>query len=142
MTIRSPFDIDQELCKLADANTRTLPHVRPCARTLQPTYHKGATIMQEPLRSLSQIAFEIEDHIRKASIKRPGNIPAWATYSRPYVNAMKSLSSTTDRYLLGTGRDIVLRALYNLQSWRGEDARRIKAELQAHLDYYPAGKLL
>ena len=51
--------------------------------------------------------------------------------AEPYLQAMSSLESVSDRYYFDTGRDIVLRFLSNASSWRGESARRIKAELRA-----------
>lgn len=52
-------------------------------------------------------------------------------YALPYVNAMDTLDSIHDYYYLDTAHEIVLRFLGNAQGWRGEDARRIKAELKA-----------
>ena len=47
-----------------------------------------------------------------------------------YLEAMKSLSSPKDSYGLDSGREIVLYFLANANGWRGDDARRIKAELK------------
>ena len=49
----------------------------------------------------------------------------------PYLNAMASLSSVNDRYIYDDGRTIVSYFLANASAWRGEVARRIKAELKA-----------
>lgn len=51
----------------------------------------------------------------------------------PYLDAMHSLNSINDNYILDTGRSIVAYFLGNARSWRGDDARRIKAELKAML---------
>jgi hypothetical protein len=51
----------------------------------------------------------------------------------PYLEAMKSLSSAGDAFGLDSGKEIVLYFLANANGWRGEDARRIKAELKAVL---------
>lgn len=48
----------------------------------------------------------------------------------PYLEAMANLSSVDDDYGFDSGRDIVRYFLANATSWRGEDARRIKAELK------------
>lgn len=93
-------------------------------------------------RTLRMIAAEINTHIMVALVKKPGKVPAWVAYARPYVSAMRELTDITDRYYLDSGYEIVLRAMCNLQSWRGDDARRIKAELQAHLDRCPVDKHL
>lgn len=93
-------------------------------------------------RSLREIATEINAHMLTALMKPPGKVPSWVAYARPYVSAMRELTHITDRYYLESGYEIVLRAKCNLQSWRGRDARRIKAELQAILDSCPADKHL
>jgi hypothetical protein len=49
----------------------------------------------------------------------------------PYLNAMHSLEQITDHYGYDTGLSIVLYFLSNAGTWRGEKARRIKAELNA-----------
>lgn len=49
----------------------------------------------------------------------------------PYLDAMATLETVDDRYGYDTGKSIVLYFLNNAGSWRGDDARRIKAELKA-----------
>ena len=51
----------------------------------------------------------------------------------PYLDAMGSLNSITDNYGYDSGKSIVLYFLSNANTWRGEDARRIKAELKGML---------
>lgn len=51
----------------------------------------------------------------------------------PYLDAMQSLDSIDDPYFQDEGRDIVQRFLGNASSFRGEDAKRLKAELRAML---------
>jgi hypothetical protein len=46
---------------------------------------------------------------------------------------MKSLESLSDTYYADSAESIVMYALANLTSWRGESARRIKAELNGML---------
>lgn len=53
--------------------------------------------------------------------------------AEPYLRAMASLDTVRDRYGYDSGAEIVLRFLGNAQSWRGETARRVKAELRAAL---------
>lgn len=48
----------------------------------------------------------------------------------PYVGAMRGLTKATDYYNQEQGKEIVLRFLVNAKSWRGETARRVKAELK------------
>lgn len=49
----------------------------------------------------------------------------------PYLQAMHSLISIQDHYGCDDARGIVLYFLSNATTWKGEDARRIKAELKA-----------
>jgi hypothetical protein len=51
----------------------------------------------------------------------------------PYIHAMLTLDSITDRYGMDGADEIVLRFLVNAKTWRGETARRIKKELKAML---------
>lgn len=51
--------------------------------------------------------------------------------AKPYIEAMRHLSRISDVYITEDGTSIVLRFLFNSSTWRGEDARRIKAELKA-----------
>jgi hypothetical protein len=46
---------------------------------------------------------------------------------------MAELTNITDKYISEDGEGIVLGFLCNCAKWRGEDARRIKAELNAIL---------
>lgn len=60
----------------------------------------------------------------------------WASpslHAQPYLSAMHSLRDIDSKYYADSARDIVLRFLSNAGSWRGEVARRIKAELKEML---------
>lgn len=48
----------------------------------------------------------------------------------PYLNAMKSLSSVSDRYYEDSSESIVTYFLANAQTFRGEKARELKTELK------------
>lgn len=48
----------------------------------------------------------------------------------PYLDAMECLLGINDTYYYDSAKDIVSRFLVNAGSWRGENARRIKAELR------------
>lgn len=52
---------------------------------------------------------------------------------KPYLDAMFTLDSVYDHYYLDTGKSIIRYFLANAQTWRGETARRIKAELKQML---------
>ena len=50
--------------------------------------------------------------------------------AKPYLSAMLSLNSINDAYGFDSGKSIVLYFLSNATTWRGEVARRVKAELK------------
>lgn len=49
----------------------------------------------------------------------------------PYMDAMLTLNSIHDNYIFDSGKSVVLYFLANANTWRGDTARRIKAELKA-----------
>jgi hypothetical protein len=49
----------------------------------------------------------------------------------PYLSAMLALDSVNDNYGMDSGRSIVAYFLSNAQSFRGPEARKLKAELKA-----------
>ena len=49
----------------------------------------------------------------------------------PYLDAMQTLNSINDNYIMDSGKSIVLYFLCNAGTWRGDTARRVKAELKA-----------
>lgn len=74
-------------------------------------------------RALSAIAAEIrEDWGVKLS-----------PHAEPYVDAMAGLKSIGERYINEDASSIVRYFLANAGTWRGEVARRVKAELKAML---------
>lgn len=48
----------------------------------------------------------------------------------PYLDAMRNLGAITDRYYYDDGVSIVRYFLANASSWKGDTARRVKAELK------------
>ena len=48
----------------------------------------------------------------------------------PYLDAMRELDSITDNYIHDSGKSVVMYFLSNASSWRGNTAKRIKAELR------------
>lgn len=86
------------------------------------------SIVKKPQRPIYQIAADIRAEINA------GNWPKHAAfYAAPYLVAMKELATLEDKYLCDSARSIVLYFLANAQTWRGETARRIKAELRGIL---------
>jgi len=71
-------------------------------------------------RNLSEIAREIRIDWKKVYF---GAIP--------YLDAMSTLNSIADNYGMDSAKSIVLYFLSNASTWRGETAKRIKAELKA-----------
>lgn len=71
-------------------------------------------------RSLSTIAREIRSDWAK---------PYFGAV--PYLDAMATLDSIEDDYYAEDARSIVLYFLSNATTWRGDTARRVKAELKA-----------
>lgn len=51
----------------------------------------------------------------------------------PYLDAMRTLNSIRGEYYNDSAQSIVAYFLANASTWRGDNARRIKAELKAML---------
>ena len=71
------------------------------------------------MRSISAIAREIKQDWKK---------PYFGAV--PYLNAMTTLDSIKDNYYLDSGESVVMYFLSNASTWRGANAKRIKAELK------------
>jgi hypothetical protein len=76
-------------------------------------------------RPISEIAADI-----RRCWRPPGRIYFGAV---PYLEAMADLGTVDDFYGADSARSIVLYFLSNAASFRGPDARRLKAELKALL---------
>lgn len=74
------------------------------------------------MRKLYEVASDIQTHWKKVNY---GAVP--------YLEAMSCLSSIDDNYGCDDGRSIVAYFLSNATSFRGEHARRLKAELKSML---------
>ena len=73
-------------------------------------------------RPLFQIAADIYKNWPRASI-----------YALPYIHAMRHLNTVRDSYGADSAQSVILYFLSNATNWRGEEARRIKAELKSIL---------
>ncbi len=51
--------------------------------------------------------------------------------AKPYLSAMSTLNDISDYYFMDSARDIVNYFLANATTWRGDNAKRIKAELKS-----------
>ena len=70
-------------------------------------------------RTISTIAREVEsDWQEKVNFA-----------ARPYLDAMHSLTSVTDSFGADSAHSVIAYFLSNASSWRGDTARRVKAEL-------------
>lgn len=49
----------------------------------------------------------------------------------PYLDAMGTLNTIEDKFMYDSGYSVVLYFLANANTWRGDTARRVKAELKA-----------
>jgi hypothetical protein len=85
-------------------------------------YHdvqSGTTIKSQSHRPLYLIAQEIKADWTKVYF---GAVP--------YLDALSTLDQITDRYYEDDAEDIVRYFLSNATTWKGDTARRIKAELK------------
>lgn len=73
-------------------------------------------------RTLHEIALDIDAHWPKVNFA-----------AKPYLEAMRELHSIDDWYYADRADMVVRYFLGNAGSWRGEHARRIKAELRSLL---------
>lgn len=80
-------------------------------------------------RPLSVIAREIKNNWKNVSYA-----------AKPYLDAMLQLESINDSYYEDSGRSIVAYFLSNSSQWKGDVAKRIKAELRAMLAGKPVSK--
>ena len=67
-------------------------------------------------------------HIASEIMKDWGDKVNYA--ARPYLEAMAQLGTVDQNFGYDSGRSVVRYFLSNAGSWRGETARRIKAELK------------
>lgn len=72
------------------------------------------------MRPIYEIAAEIRKDWKNVS-----------PYAAPYLQAMFCLESVNENYGFDSGRSIVCYFLANAGSWRGEVAKRVKAELKS-----------
>lgn len=73
----------------------------------------------QPYRDLGTIAREIAADWRKVYFG-----------AKPYLEAMGTMSTVDQAYGADSGRSVVRYFLVNAQTWRGDTARRVKAELK------------
>lgn len=81
-----------------------------------------------PVRPLYEIAREIRQNWKKSISGTDLNYAA-----KPYLEAMETLDKISDRYIMDSASSIVAYFLGNASTWRGETAKRVKAELNQML---------
>ena len=74
------------------------------------------------MRQLWEIARDVKAHWPKVNYA-----------AVPYLDAMGQLADIKDNYYQDPGHMVVRYFLANATMWRGEDAKRVKAELNAML---------
>jgi hypothetical protein len=83
------------------------------------------------MMNMTRPLYEIADEITSEwKLNGKSNI---SPYAKPYLEAMRCLETVNQSYCCESGRSVVLYFLSNAQSFRGEAAKRIKAELKQML---------
>ena len=59
--------------------------------------------------------------------------PRPSPYAIPYIKAMRAINHMTDMHYADSASSVVAYFLANASAWRGPEAKRIKAELNAML---------
>lgn len=84
--------------------------------------------MNMPANKQTRPLYEIAEEIRNETAAS-----SFWWKAQPYVDAMLSLNKITDMYLFDSADSVVRYALGNLTGWRGDVAKRVKAELREML---------
>ena len=88
--------------------------------------------MKQNKRTFSVIAFEVL-HLWKTKYGK--DLPWSLKCALPYLEAMLECDTTNkdEAYYAETVESVVIYFLANITNWRGDDAKRIKAELKSML---------
>lgn len=70
------------------------------------------------MRKVSEIAQEISQDWKNINYG-----------AKPYLDAMHTMTNVTDKYIADSGPSVIRYFLANASTWRGENAKRIKKEL-------------
>jgi len=68
-------------------------------------------------------------HVIAREIRRDWKNVTYA--AKPYLEAMATLNDIKEPFHYDSGKSVVLYFLSNAASWRGDTAKRVKAELKA-----------
>ena len=80
-------------------------------------------------RPLNQIAAEVMTNWIDMQRGKTNSPPNFMFHARPYLDALFDMEDISQPYGLEEGVFVVLYFLNNVQPWRGDVARQIKAEL-------------
>lgn len=105
-----------------------------CRRTNAHTPHDGCqgTAPEFPSEKIEQVA-SAPRSLQSIAIEIAVSWEHPYFGAEPYIEAMYHLDKITDRFGQEGADDIVMHFLVNAKTWRGETARRVKAELKAML---------
>lgn len=84
--------------------------------------------MEQTAQPAQRPIYEIAADIKREWSKLGKGV---SPYAKPYLDAMFSLTTIQDNYILDSGSSVVLYFLSNATSFRGERAKQLKAELKA-----------
>ena len=125
---RTPEGMGWAAVKTDAGHVTTVPKDRLLTHTEEPA--APAPAAEKPAtsgpRDLSTIAAEIQRDWSKQ-----GTGVNYA--AKPYLSAMHSLSSMKDKYGEDSAHSVVAYFLSNARSWKGDTAKRVKAELKSML---------
>ncbi len=79
------------------------------------------------LQTTTRPLYEIASEIRKDWSAQGKGINYGA---KPYLDAMSTLNDVNSRYGMDSAKSIVCYFLANASGWKGETAKRVKAELK------------
>jgi hypothetical protein len=128
----------------ADIHKEAAVHRRVAARLSARKEMEGANYYSGMAEGMRDVADQYREHFKRNPTMRPiyeiadEILRDWKNVyyaAIPYLNAMRSINTMRDRYGPGQeeARTIVLYFLSNASQWKGETARRIKAELKSML---------
>lgn len=96
---------------------------------------KTGRISSKSPRPIYEVARDIHDNWAAVYSDRT-NVPVFVRRAKPYLDALRYISTPADMYGLEYGDMIVAHFLSAAVPWRGEVARSTKAELNEHLERY------
>jgi len=114
------YDIKTDISSYIFTMTKVLVQVEQAYGKLKQKKTSNESINED--RSISQIAGEIARDWKSVNYA-----------AKPYLQAMYSLDKITDKYGMDSGKGIVAYFLSNAGAWKGDTAKKIKAELKSLL---------